>query len=226
MATPAGDAVFADLVANAVHDVKNSLALVLNSAESLTDGETMSPVAQRALLVLQHEARRANADLMSLLGLFKLERGRPLVQPMVVECEDLLSELVAYNATLLAHRGIVLEASDCPVAEGYFDRGLVAGVLNAAINNTFTYARSHVTLACRLQEGYTVFSVLDDGEGYGSRMLASVADATESYEHSHRSTGLGLFFARRVAEMHVHRGRSGRIVLSNQPGGCFELWLP
>ena len=111
MATPAGDAVFADLVANAVHDVKNSLALVLNSAESLTDGETMSPAAQRALLVLQHEARRANADLMSLLGLFKLERGRPLVQPMVVECEDLLSELVAYNATLLAHRGIEKRAN-------------------------------------------------------------------------------------------------------------------
>ncbi|MSQ68318.1 MAG: HAMP domain-containing histidine kinase [Gammaproteobacteria bacterium] len=221
-----GDVVFAELVASAVHDVKNSLALVLNSAESLAEDAVVSPSAQRTLLVLQHEARRANADLMSLLGLFKLERGRPLVQPMVVECEDLLSELVAYNATLLAHRGIVLEAAECRVAEGYFDRGLVAGVLNAAINNTFSYARAHVTLACRLHEGYTVFSVLDDGGGYASRMLTSVADATESYQHNHRSTGLGLFFARRVAEMHVHRGRSGRIVLSNQPGGCFELWLP
>ena len=45
-------------------------------------------------------------------------------------------------------------------------------------------------------------------------------------EHSHRSTGLGLFFARRVAELHQHRNRIGQVVLSNRPGGCFELWLP
>lgn len=220
----ADDDIFTDLVASAVHDVKNSLALVLNSAEHITDLGQAPPAAQQSLLLLQHEARRANADLMGLLGFFKLERGRALVHPAVVDCEDLLAELVAYNAELLASRDIALEAAECRVAEGYFDRGLVAGVLNAVINNTYRFARSRVTLSCELDEGYTVFRVLDDGEGYGPKMLSNAPQ--DPTEHSHRSTGLGLFFARRVAELHQHRDRIGRVVLSNRPGGCFELWLP
>lgn len=220
----ADDDIFTDLVASAVHDVKNSLALVLNSAEQITDLGQAPPAAQQALLLLQHEARRANADLMGLLGFFKLERGSALVRPAVVDCEDLIAELVAYNTDLLASRGIALEASECRVAEGYFDRGLVAGVLNAVINNTYRFALSRVTLSCQLEEGYTVFRVLDDGEGYGPKMLTNVPQ--DPTEHSHRSTGLGLFFARRVAELHQHRDRVGRVVLSNRPGGCFELWLP
>jgi signal transduction histidine kinase len=97
-------------------------------------------------------------------------------------------------------------------------------VLNAVINNAFRFARSRVRLTCEVQEGYTVFSVIDDGEGYGPKMLSNPPH--EPAEHSHRSTGLGLFFARRVAELHQHRERSGQVVLSNRGGGCFELWLP
>jgi len=26
--------------------------------------------------------------------------------------------------------------------------------------------------------------------------------------------------------LHQHRDRIGQVVLSNRPGGCFELWLP
>ncbi len=216
--------IFTDLVASAVHDVKNSLALVLNSAEHITDMEAVPASAQESLLLLQHEARRANADLMGLLGLFKIERGSSLVRPAVVECEDLIAELLAYNSGLLASRGITLEAGEIQAAEGYFDRGLVAGVLNAVINNTFRFARSRVSLSCHLEDGFTVFRVLDDGEGYGPKMLSN--QPQEPGEHSHRSTGLGLFFARRVAELHQHRERIGRVVLTNRPGGCFELWLP
>ncbi len=225
MAMPLDDEeVFTDLVASAVHDVKNSLALVLNCAEQVADLDGVPPGARDSLLLLQHEARRANADLMGLLGLFKIERGAALVHPSVVDCEELLAELVAYNTDLLASRGITLAQGECLAQEGYVDRGLVAGVLNAVINNTYRHARSKVTLGCDVQEGYLVFRVADDGEGYGPKMLGNAPQ--EPTEHSHRSTGLGLFFARRVAELHQHRDRIGQVVLSNRGGGCFELWLP
>ena len=38
--------VFTDLVASAVHDLKNSLALVLNAAEQITDLGPAPPAAQ------------------------------------------------------------------------------------------------------------------------------------------------------------------------------------
>jgi len=216
---------FADLLASAVHDIKNSLGLVLNSAETIADTVVVAREDHEVLVTLQHEARRVNADLMHLLGLYKLERGTPLVMPDVVDCADVIAELVAYNMPLLASRGIMLDVEECAAAEGYFDRNLVLGVLNSVINNTFRHAATRVTLGCAVHEGYTVFTVADDGPGYPESVLSS--DLVSPLEApGSGSTGLGLYFARRVAELHRHRERCGRIELSNRPGSCFQLFLP
>ncbi len=61
---------FTDLLASAVHDIKNSIGLVLNSAETIADTVVVAREDHEALITLQHEARRVNADLMNLLGLF------------------------------------------------------------------------------------------------------------------------------------------------------------
>lgn len=217
---------FADLLASAVHDIKNSIGLVLNSAENIADTVVVAREDHEALITLQHEARRVNADLMNLLGLYKLERGSALVVPDVVDCAELMAELIAYNMPLLASRGIMLDVEECAAAEGYFDRNLVIGVLNAVLNNTFRHASTRVSLGVAVHEGYTVFSVTDDGPGYPPEILESTLDAPFVAGPNAGSTGLGLYFARRVAELHRHRDRCGRIELSNRPGSCFQLFLP
>lgn len=217
---------FTDLLASAVHDIKNSIGLVLNSAETIADTVVVAREDHEALITLQHEARRVNADLMNLLGLFKLERGSPLVLPDVVDCADMMAELVAYNMPLLAARGIMLDVEECTAEEGYFDRNLVLGVMNSVLNNSFRHAATTVTIGCAVHEGYTVFSVVDDGPGFPPGVLAADL-ATPSIGGTHGgSTGLGLYFARRVAALHCHRDRCGRVVLSNRPGSCFQLYLP
>jgi len=217
---------FADLLASAVHDIKNSISLVLNSAETIADTVVVAREDHDVLVTLQHEARRVNADLMNLLGLYKLERGGPLVLPDVVDCAEIMAELVAYNMPLLAARGIMLDVEDCVAAEGYFDRTLVLGVLNSVLNNSFRHAATSVTIGCAVHEGYTVFSVVDDGPGFSADILASDLATPMIGGTQGGSTGLGLYFARRVAELHRHRDRCGRVALSNRPGSCFELYLP
>ena len=217
---------FADLLASAVHDLKNSLGLVLNSAEHIVETEAVSREGHATLQLLQHHARRASTELISLLGMYKLKRGSPLVVPAVVYCADVLEELVAYNMPLLSSRGIEISIDACEAEEGFFDRNLVMNVLNSAINNTFRYARQRVTLGCRVREGYTVFSVTDDGEGYPEALLGSDFDGVGTGDRKQGGTGLGLYFASRVAALHTHRDRVGRIETSNRPGACFELYLP
>ncbi len=217
---------FADLLASAVHDLKNSLGLVLNSAEHIVDTEAVSREGHATLQVLQHHARRASTELINLLGMYKLQRGSPLVVPSVVYCAELLEELIAYNLPLLSSRGIEIEIDVCEAEEGFFDRSLVLNVLNAAINNTFRYAQRRVTLGCRVKEGYTVFSVTDDGDGYPEALLGSDFDGVGTGDRKMGGTGLGLFFASRVAGLHVHRDRVGRVETSNRPGACFEVYLP
>ena len=217
---------FADLLASAVHDLKNSLGLVLNSAEQIVDTEAVSREGHATLQVLQHHARRASTELINLLGMYKLQRGSPLIVPSVVYCAELLEELIAYNLPLLSSRGIEIEIDVCEAEEGFFDRSLVLNVLNAAINNTFRYAQRRVTLGCAVKEGYTVFSVTDDGAGYPEALLGSNFDGVGTGDRKMGGTGLGLYFASRVAGLHVHRDRLGRIETSNRPGACFELCLP
>jgi len=217
---------FADLLASAVHDLKNSLGLVLNSAEQIVDTEAVSRQGHETLQILQHHARRASTELVNLLGMYKLQRGSRLVHPAVVDCAELLAELVAYNLPLLSSRGVEIEVDTCEADEGFFDRNLVMSVLNAAINNTFRYARQRVTLGCRVKEGYTVFSVTDDGAGYPAALVGTDFSAVGTGDRRMGGTGLGLYFASRVAGLHTHRDRVGRVETSNRPGACFELYLP
>lgn len=219
---------FADVVASSVHDIKNSISLLLGSAEALQAEFPAASAGRRHALALQQEARRINYDLTHLLGLFRLERMHHAVHPQVVDCEELLEEIAAYNRGLFASRELNL-ALDCrPGAEGFFDRELVLGVLNSTLNNAFRHARARVALGCEVIDGYTVFALLDDGAGYGPKILKG-RDAGAGAEYRCGDTGLGLYFARRIAALHRHRRRIGRVELSNRGfdgGGRFELWLP
>ncbi|TDJ61124.1 MAG: ATP-binding protein, partial [Proteobacteria bacterium] len=91
------------------------------------------------------------------------------------------------------------------------------------------YANSTVRVSCGIDDGFTVLTVADDGQGYADEMLDCSELEMGSTDYSSGSTGLGLYFARRIAELHCHRNRTGRVTLSNDGingGGSFRLWLP
>jgi len=219
---------FVEAVANCVHDIKNSAGVVMNAAESIM-AAVPDPEIRIQITTLQTEARRINHDLMHLLGLYKFERSQQGICPAIVHCEDLLLELSVYNEPLLEARGIRLISEPGDSVEGYFDRELVVGILNSVINNAQRYARQTVRVGCDIDDGYTVLSVDDDGDGFPEAMLDCNEIELGSTSYSSGSTGLGLIFARRIAELHRHRNRSGRVTLSNDGidgGGRFRLWLP
>ena len=219
---------FVEALATCVHDIKNSAGVVINAAESIQLAVSDRDVASQ-LTALQTEARRINHDLMHLLGLYKMDRSTYAICPAIVDCEDLIAELGAYNEPLLKMRGIRFEADPGESIEGYFDRDLVIGILNSVINNAQRYARETVRVVCSIDDGYTVITVDDDGDGYPQDMVYGQEFDPRDTNHTSGSTGLGLFFANRIAALHRHRDRTGRVTLSNagiDGGGSFRLWLP
>jgi signal transduction histidine kinase len=139
--------------------------VVINAAESIQLAVADNNIAPQ-LTALQTEARRINHDLMHLLGLNKMDRSSYAICPEIVDCEELIEELGAYNEPLLKLRGIRFEADPGESVEGYFDRDLVIGILNSVINNAQRFARETVRVVCNIDDGYTVISVDDDGDGY------------------------------------------------------------
>ena len=219
---------FAESVANCAHDIKNSAGVLMSAAESIA-AALPDPSVRAQLHVLQTEARRINHDLIHLLGMYKLERAQQAINPTIVDCEDLLDELRAYNKVLFAGRGLRFESTLNEAAEGYFDRELVTGILNSAINNAQRYAQDRVKVSCGIDDGYTIFSVADDGAGFPTEILQSDLSDTAATNYATGSTGLGLYFAQRIAELHCHRDRRGRVSLANDGidgGACFRLCLP
>ena len=77
--------------------------------------------------------------------------------------------------------------------------------------------------------GQLVITVNDDGEGYSSQMIEHQANYVQGINHTTGSTGLGLYFAARIAALHQRNGVEGRTEIGNGGplgGGLFSLYLP
>ncbi len=223
---------FSAILASSIHDIKNSLGLILSNLEDLLSNPANRIADPRQASLLQHEARRANANLNQLLVLYKLGQDQLCVNITDNHMEDFLDEIVAENRSVCETLGFQLDRRCDPELMGYFDPELVRGVLEGAIGNARRYARTQIQLNAEQADDFLVIRVEDDGAGFPAAMLAqteyqpqTIAAATGTPGH----TQLGLYFASRIAQLHRHGERYGHIRLANGhilSGGCFELWLP
>ena len=97
------------------------------------------------------------------------------------------------------------------------------------INNAVRYARHAVLITVSDEAGQLVLTINDDGDGYPAEMIERQADYVQGINHSSGSTGLGLYFAGRIAALHQRNGVGGHTRISNGGplgGGVFSLCLP
>ena len=220
---------FSDILASSIHDIKNSLSMIINAAEMLADDDAIKATHADKASALEHEARRVNNCMIQLLSLYKFDSGRQSIRIDECNLDDCLQELVAENAHSAQSNGVHIECECDDFLNGYFDLDLVRGVLNSSIGNAERYANSRVRLSGSIEEGYTVFRIEDDGDGFSEDMIEINDTLNDGDSFASARTNLGLFFAKRVAESHEAGERRGYIRLRNQvgmSGGCFEMWLP
>lgn len=219
---------FADILASLIHDMKNSLWLVINTLEAFT-AEPHPGVETDKVFTLQQEAKRVNTNLIELLTLYKIENER--ISPNIEELNvaDFLEELVLENqATAKAQR--VNLTWECDHAlNGYFDEGLIRGVVNSLIGNGMRYTANNLLVSAEEQEGYLVIRVEDDGKGFPREMLAAQDVIDNHVALAEGRTQLGIYFASMVARMHRNKEKVGYVSLTNGhrlKGGCFSICLP
>ncbi len=218
------------LLASSIHDTKNSLGMVLNSLDELLeqagpDGECRCPAEKVGQL--QYEARRLNDNLIQLLTIYRLEKHHysPDIREWAIS--DFMADTVALHGPLLEFRNVGLELRCPQELHGYFDRDLVAGVLNNAINNALRYTRDRLRLSVTEAQGGLRFSVEDNGSGFPQAML--VSGSGSAIDFGAGRTGLGLYFSSLVAGFHRNGEHRGHIELTNGGelgGGRFSLYLP
>lgn len=219
---------FSMVLASAVHDMKNSLGMLLNSLDELRIEHSSTFNGSPRFNSLQYEAERMHNDLVQLLGIYRLGEQNLSAHLEEHYLPDFLAEHMARHMPLLQGLGIetFVDASDIT---GFFDADLLTGVLNNTINNALRYTRNKVRLTAKIRDGYLVLAVEDDGAGYPESMQHTGTLSFKSLDFNTGSTSLGLFFASSVAQLHREGDRSGYIKLHNGGqlnGGVFEIWLP
>ena len=221
------------LVASSVHDIKNSLSMLLHTLEDvILETPNQSDMLRRQFATLQGEAVRINNDLMYFLGLYRLQQKQLPIQIESVYVAEFLQEQIVNNTLLFEIRGLTLTLDCADALTGYFDQALIAGILNNVLVNAARYADQAVIIRAGKVAEQLVIDVSDDGQGYPEKMLAQGnsygSNSERGIDFSTGSTNLGLHFAAQVAALHKRGDICGSIQLLNLPqgGGCFRLTLP
>jgi len=221
---------FALLLASSVHDIKNSLSMLLDSLDGVVQTTPITNAQQRhQFATLRGEAARINNSLMYLLGLYRMQKNQLPLQIQEVYVADFLDEQIAANELLFSIRELDVTATCDEQLTGYFDPTLVGGVINNVLVNAARYATKSIQLsAYRSTQSELIIEVRDDGPGFPQKMLESAHNQHRGIDFISGSTNLGLYFAGEVAFMHRRGDCHGNIALSNSEAGgsCFRLLLP
>lgn len=219
---------FATVLASSVHDMKNSLALVLQQLENVI-AQTQDSAVGKDIAQISYEAQRINATLVQLLDVYRYQQRSIPLNLEHNYVDEMLEEVLMNNQLYLDNKGINLHLEldeDCQV---FCDRDLIINLLNDIIVNAMRYTADSLYITAEQSHLGTTFEIADNGPGYPPEMLELVAKDEPPVLHEGSRTGLGLFFAQQIAAAHQRDGKKGFICLENGGnlgGSVFKLVLP
>ena len=213
------------VLASSIHDMKNSLSMLLNQLEQL--GTTLKNTPEG--IEIRYQAERLRLNLAQLLTLYRMDKKQYCVNIGEHSVYEMFEELVLHHQPVLNHKNIQLEIDCDDTLMWFFDRELVDGLLANLVNNAYRYASKCVRLVARIENKWLKLSVIDDGPGYPATMLDAYKPEQSQISFCGGSTGLGLYFAHNIAQLHTNKLKMGYIILSNNGinnGASFNLYLP
>jgi len=214
-------------LASAIHDMKNSISLLMNFLED--NLSTLDIPARKQAAPMLYEVKRVNINLIQMLSIYKVGNNFYPFDLTENSIDDFVTEIVAQNKALLDYMGIDLALEYDGDLVWYFDHELVSGVVLQALNNAANYTRGKLKLSLNEVEGELEIRVEDNGGGYPASVIETGDAVNKGVNFASGSTGLGLYFAAMVAKLHKNRGKTGSMALENggeYGGGCFILRLP
>lgn len=221
---------FSSVLAAAVHDMKNSLCLLIQSIESLSalippgDNAVSDQVAS-----VHYEASRLNTNLVQILSLYRAELDK---LPITIdECfiDDLFDDVMSSVRIYMEQKNLLVSINVQEDISWYLDRELIFMLINDVLINAMRYGTSQIQLSATTSDNMLVITVEDDGEGYPESMLEKSTQDLAGFDVSQGRTGLGLYFAKLIANAHSRDEQHGHITLSNGGslgGSVFEVRLP
>ncbi|MCE2028963.1 sensor histidine kinase [Sessilibacter corallicola] len=221
---------FSLVLASSVHDMKNSLGMLLASLEDvMAKVNSINPECKNDFSILQYEAARINSELVRLLSVYRFQNDRMPINVDEHHVIDLIEDQIAKNQPLLTSRNISIDIDCDDSLTAFFDFELLGGVINDALVNSSRYSRERILIVVRAVDEFTEIAIHDDGDGFPVDMLGLVDDKTGVNVEFSERTHLGLYLAMRIARLHKSSEVCGQVFINNNSllgGGSFVLSIP
>lgn len=221
---------FSTVLASSVHDMKNSLCLLIQSIENLNQKLISNNIQEsEELTQIHYEASRLNSNLLQVLSMYRAKKDMLPVNMDEFYLDDLIDELLSKNSFYAENRNIAVTTHIEDDLCWYFDNDLVFNLLNDIFVNAMRYCKNQILIEVNVVEEQLKVSISDDGDGYPEHMLISSNLEPFDVSLNESRTGLGIYFAQMIAYQHEQNGRTGSIKLENGGklnGSVFTLSLP
>ncbi|TYP74701.1 sensor histidine kinase [Paenibacillus methanolicus] len=185
---------------NASHELKTPLMSIAGYAEGIRDGVFEGDSARKGLEIILDESGRLTRLVTEMTLLAKLDSEEDIFRPAPVGAAELLKETAERINPLLVRRGLTLhlqgEDETATIVKADPEK-LLQALLNVAANAA-RYARGHIWLTARRENGELVLTVADDGPGFPEELLPSLFHRFVKGKDG--ESGLGLAIARAIVE--------------------------
>lgn len=214
-------AALGQLAASVAHEVRNPLAVIRSSAQSVAETLPVADVeGRRACSFITDEIDRLNHVIGSLLAVAR----PPTVTPRAVPVSELLDRTLALARDELAGKDIRVRRTapaDLPPVRA--DADLLCQVLLGFLTNAAQAvpAGGEVTLEAAARNATVELAVTDSGPGVPAELRERIFEPF--FTTRKNGFGLGLAVARQIVELH-----GGSIDVGERPGGGarFSVRLP
>lgn len=213
-------------VQSLTHEIKSPLTAIHAAAELL--GRDL-PAEQRAQFAntIVKEADRLNDFSGQLLQLAALEKRHHIDNPEPIAIETVVKDIVDAHDLECGSRHLTVTLDRTASQAIHGDRFLIRQAIDNLFRNAieFSPAGGQIRIDVHPQGHSTAIDIIDEGPGIPDFVGERVFERFYSLprpDTGRKSTGLGLNFAREVAQLH-----GGTLALENRhPGTCARLLLP
>lgn len=207
------------LVSGVLHDLGNSLSVIMLSAEIASEEDPPDKKNVQRIL----KAARFSKGMIS--NALSIVRGQEYVFEQVslaraVENAVLLAEFQARKKNVTVEVDVPLTLPDIKASRVHVERIFINALINSL---SFVPEGGRVRISASSDDNGLLASISDNGPGFPEKLLQGGIKAFETTRKEKGGTGLGLYVCAQIARKH-----DGSVKLSNPPGGGarVEIFLP
>jgi signal transduction histidine kinase len=219
-----------EFVSAVSHEFRTPLTALCHISELLEEGKVDAGQGMPYFSALARESRRLRGMVESLLDFARMDSGRQVYHPEVLETASVVRDIVEEFREHAFDGGGRVELDG--LAESKWirvDREAIARAIWNLIDNAIKYSPANTAVRVSVQalDGQVAISVRDEGAGIPRHeqreILRKFVRGSAAQAMDVKGTGIGLAMVNHIVKAH-----GGRLQVESEPGrgSCFTILLP